>query len=77
MTALSIASPGAEACAATHRLRFESLFDPGRALAFACDARGEVRLDTLSDRARLNYEYACAMVGVEYATPAVERELAH
>jgi hypothetical protein len=71
------AMSSAQSHATTHRLRFESLFDPGRALAFACDARGEVKLDTLSDRARLNYEYARAMVGVEYATPAVEREMPH
>jgi hypothetical protein len=36
-------------------LRFESLFDPGRGLAFPCDERGEVELDRLSERARRNY----------------------
>ena len=55
-------------------LRFESLFNPGRALAFPCDERGQVELDTLSERARHNYLYARAVVGREYATPAVVRD---
>jgi len=52
-------------------LRFESLFNPGRGLAFPCDERGCVELDRLTDRARSNYLYARAVVGREYATPAV------
>jgi hypothetical protein len=52
-------------------LRFESLFQAGRALAFPCDSRGRVELDALSDRARQNYLYARAVVGREFATPAV------
>lgn len=52
-------------------LRFESLFNPGRGLAFPCDARGHVALDALSERSRDNYLYARAVVGREYATPAV------
>ena len=39
-------------------LRFESLFDGGRALAFECDAGGHVDLDSLSERAKLNYLFA-------------------
>lgn len=52
-------------------LRFESLFNPGRGLAFPCDQHGAVELDTLSERARKNYFYARAVVGREFATPAV------
>ena len=52
-------------------LRFESLFHPGRGLAFPCDAGGQVELDALSEPARCNYLYARAVVGREYATPAV------
>jgi len=52
-------------------LRFESLFHPGRALAFPCDARGRVELDGLSDPARRNYLYARAVVGREFANPSV------
>lgn len=52
-------------------IRFQSLFHEGRGLAFPCDAEGHVPLDALSDRARHNYLYARALVGREYATPAV------
>ena len=55
------------------QLRFESLFQQGRALAFPCDERGQVELDGLSERARRNYLYARAVVGREYATPTVVR----
>lgn len=53
------------------QLRFHSLFHSGRALVFPCDAKGNVLLDTLSDRARENYLFARAVVGHEYATPVV------
>lgn len=59
-------------CAAAFQLRFHSLFHPGRGLAFPCDARGRVELDALTERARQNYLYARAVVGREFATPAVE-----
>ena len=52
-------------------LRFESLFHPGRALAFPCDAKGCVELDGLSDPARCNYFYARSVVGREFASPSV------
>ena len=58
-----------------YQLRFESLFQQGRALAFPCDATGRVALDALSERARCNYLYARAVVGREFATPAVVRQL--
>jgi hypothetical protein len=56
---------------AHYELRFESLFNPGRALAFPCDARGRVEMDHLSEAALRNYLYARAVVGREFATPAV------
>jgi len=40
-----------------YELRFRSLFDDGRALAFPCDANGHVDLDALSEQARSNYLY--------------------
>lgn len=52
-------------------LRFDSLFSEGRGLAFPCDDKGQVDLDTLSERARCNYLYARAVVGREFQTPAV------
>ncbi len=57
--------------AAGYELRFHSLFQEGRAYAFPCDAQGHVDLDALSERARLNYLYARAVVGRELSTPAV------
>lgn len=56
-------------------LRFQSLFDEGRAYAFPCDAKGQVDLDALSERARNNYLYARAVIGLEVAMPAVEPAL--
>ena len=52
-------------------IRFKSMFQEGRALSFPCDAKGEVNLDVLSDRARANYLYARAVVGREFLVPAV------
>jgi len=53
-------------------LRFQSLFNEGRAYAFPCDAEGHVDLDALSERARNNYLYARAVIGREVAHPAIE-----
>jgi len=55
----------------SYEIRFQSLFNEGRALSFPCDAEGHVVLDSLSDRARDNYLYARAVVGREYAFPCV------
>jgi hypothetical protein len=57
----------------SYELRFESLFNTGRALAFPCDAFGGVILDALSDTARRNYLFARAVVGRDYASPIVLR----
>jgi hypothetical protein len=56
-----------------YELRFESLFQAGRALAFPCDALGGVSLDALSERALQNYLFARAVVGRDYASPIVLR----
>lgn len=60
-----------------YEVRFQSLFDSGRALAFPCDEQGRVDLDALSDRARHNYLYARAVVGREFAAPSVFRAGLH
>jgi len=52
-------------------LRFVSLFDEGRALAFPCDAAGRVDLDTLGERARSNYFLARGLVGRDFGWPTV------
>ena len=56
----------------TFVLRFQSLFDTGRAYAFPCDAVGHVDLDGLSERARNNYLYARTVVGRDVSTPRVQ-----
>ncbi len=63
--------------AAGYEIRFQSLFDEGRALSFPCDAQGRVHLDDLSDRARDNYLYARAVVGREFAMPTVRASQLH
>ena len=52
-------------------IRFQSLFNEGRGLAFPCDATGHVNLDSLSERGRSNYLFARAMVGREFAMPRI------
>ncbi|MCW5666615.1 MAG: hypothetical protein KIT35_22515 [Piscinibacter sp.] len=56
---------------AQYQLRFQSLFNEGRALVFPCDQAGHVDMDALSERARHNYLYARTVIGREFATPAV------
>ena len=58
-----------------YEIRFNSLFR-GHGLCFPCDEKGQVELDALSDRARENYLYARAVVGVEFAYPTVCRTAA-
>ncbi len=55
----------------SHELHFASRIDPGRALSFPCDRRGEVYLDGLSERARNNYFFARSTVGRYYRPPIV------
>ena len=62
---------------ACYQLRFRSLFDEGRALAFPCDAQGHVDLDALSPRALQNYLYARPVVGREFYMPSVLAPLTH
>lgn len=62
--------------AAAFELRFQSLFQLGRALAFPCDREGHVDLDRFSERVRNNYLFARAMIGREYAWPQVTPSLA-
>lgn len=57
--------------ATRYEIRYEPLSGQGPELSFPCDAEGHVPLDSLSDRARNNYFYARAVVGREYAAPAV------
>ena len=54
-----------------YQIRFQSLFQEGRALSFPCDSHGEVDLNALTPHALDNYLFARAMVGREFATPAL------
>jgi hypothetical protein len=65
----SMITPEADLQSSQFQIRFNSLFQEGRAMAFPCDEEGHVNLDELSDHARCNYLFARAMVGREYATP--------
>jgi len=58
-----------------HELRYQSLFNAGRALSFPCDAEGHVHMDLLSSNALANYLYARVVVGREYASPLVREVL--
>jgi hypothetical protein len=66
-----------KSASACYQLRFRSLFDEGRALAFPCDAHGHVDLDALSPRALQNYLYARTVVGREFFMPSVFAPQAH
>lgn len=54
-----------------YEIRYQPLSKHGRALSFPCDEKGHVHLDALSEHARNSYLYARAVVGREYAHPAV------
>ncbi|MFL6663884.1 MAG: hypothetical protein ACJ8G7_17060 [Rhizobacter sp.] len=60
-----------------YELRFCSLFDPGRALAFPCDPEGHVDMDALGARVLNNYLYARSVIGREFAIPAVRASSVH
>ena len=66
-----------QTCSDQFQLRFQSLFQQGRGFAFPCDAKGQVDLDHMSERARNNYFYARAMVGRELTVPAVATVALH
>lgn len=70
-------APQSNAPTESYELRFQSLFDEGRGLAFACDAGGQVDLDRMSERARANYFYARTVIGREFAIPRIEPRVVH
>lgn len=58
-------------CESEFEVYFRSLLRRGLELIFPCDREGHVDLDALSDSAKTNYLFARAMVGREYARPAI------
>ena len=61
----------------SHEIHYQSLFDGGSSLCFPCDIDGHVPLDSLSERGLINYLYARAVVGKEYAFPLVTLSTPH
>jgi hypothetical protein len=59
------------AIATGFELRFEPLFCHGSGFSFPCDARGQVDLDRIGERARCNYFYARSLIGRDFGRPAV------
>ena len=55
-------------------IRFQSLYQEGRALSFPCDPRGDVDLASLSPQAVENYYFAWSHIGQEYANPVVQTQ---
>ena len=62
-------APHAPIC---YEMSFRSLFPQGRGYSFPCDADGNVDIDSLSERARINYLYARTVIGREVSMPAVQ-----
>ena len=58
---------------AKFELRFQSLFNAGHAISFPCDAAGQVNMDALSERERVRYFYARAVIGREFSLPLKQR----
>ena len=58
-------------CASPFELRFAELFNAGRGFAFPCDAKGNVDIDQLTERARANYFYARTTIGREFCSPVM------
>jgi hypothetical protein len=63
--------------AVQYELRFQSLSNAGRGYVFPCDADGNVDIDALSNKARMNYLHARTMVGRDLSCPAVIANPAH
>jgi len=65
------AIPSAMPAAARHQLCFRPLAGAASPLSFRCDAAGNVDLDALDRRERLEYLYARAMVGRDFVRPCI------
>lgn len=59
------------AAAGRHQLCFRPLAAAASPLRFRCDAAGQVDLDALDRRERLEYLYARALVGRDFVAPCV------
>jgi hypothetical protein len=59
-----------------YELRYMGLFNSGRGYAFPCNEAGQVDIDRLSAKGRLNYFYARVVVGTELSMPSILRLVA-
>ena len=59
--------------ATAYELRYRPLVGVGCGFVFPCDAKGNVALDSLSERALKNYLYARVVTGSQFGWPSVER----
>jgi hypothetical protein len=60
-----------KACETHYELRFTGLFNKGRGYVFPCDAAGHVDITCFTDRVRISYLSALAVVGKELSCPRV------
>ena len=58
-------------------LRFRSLSNEGRGYAFPCDAKGNVDMDSLTERTRNNYMFARSVIGRDLAAPVIRPNCLH
>lgn len=58
---------------AEYELRFRSLFEPGRAYAFPCDAEGNPRTDVMSDGTIQRLKRIRERVGLDFEMPRITR----
>ena len=54
-----------------YQVCFRPLTNAWRSMAFPCDALGRVDLDILSPKDKNDYLFARAMMGRDYAAPAI------
>ena len=66
-----MSAPSAAAAGRRYQLCFRPL-SSATARVFRCDAAARVDLDALSDRERLDYPYARALIGRDFGRPAVQ-----
>jgi len=64
---------GGRGCGSRFELRFSELCNAGRGLVFPCDADGNVAIDSLTERVRINYFYARTTIGREFSAPVTCR----
>ena len=57
-----------------HTLRFEAIAAGCRGYVFPCNPSGQVEIDCLSDRERVDFLFARHLVGLRFQRPLVEHQ---